>query len=39
MSEIKAKIDALEKSTIDAFLARSPERPLTIVTLGPVSAK
>ena len=35
MSEIQAKIDALDKSAIDNFLAQSPERPLTIATLGP----
>ncbi|MCL2118327.1 MAG: insulinase family protein [Planctomycetaceae bacterium] len=35
MSEIMEKIDALDKTAIDAFLARSPERPLTLVTLGP----
>jgi len=34
MSEIKEKIDALDKSSLDDFLANSPERPLTIATLG-----
>ena len=35
MSEIKEKIDALDKTAIDDFLARSPERPFTLATLGP----
>ena len=34
MSEIKEKIDALNKQAIDTFLANSPEHPLTLATLG-----
>ena len=39
MAEIKEKIDALSKPAIDDFLVRSPERPLTIATLGPSHSK
>ena len=35
MSEITGKIEALEKKTIDAFLANSPDRPIYLATLGP----
>jgi len=39
ISEIREKIDALDKTSIDDFLANSPEHPLTIATLGPESLK
>ncbi len=35
MSEITEKINALDKPSIGAFLANSPERPLYLATLGP----
>jgi len=37
MSEIQEKIDALDKTALDDFLANSPERRMTLATLGPES--